>query len=178
MTGLSFGEIGFSQLVLVSADKTSADIYCYDKGPDGLWKLNNDLGHITGYAGRNGVNTDKHEGDGCSPAGLFGLGYAFGNSPKPKTGMEYRPITKDTYWIDDPNSKYYNQWVEGTDGADWTDGEHLSDNVISYAYAVVIDYNTPPGTVRGKGLGDFLTYRGRADLRLCHRDVRIRCFRC
>jgi L,D-peptidoglycan transpeptidase YkuD (ErfK/YbiS/YcfS/YnhG family) len=154
--GLTFDAIGHSQLVLVAAGKTSADIYCYDRGEDGIWKLNESLGYIKGYSGRNGVNFDKYEGDGCSPGGLFGLGYAFGNSPKPETGLSWRDITKDTYWIDDPNSKYYNQWVENVDDADWTGGEHLSENVSSYAYAALIEYNTAPNTVAGKGSAIFL----------------------
>jgi L,D-peptidoglycan transpeptidase YkuD (ErfK/YbiS/YcfS/YnhG family) len=153
--GLTFDDIDYSQLVLVAADGSKAAIYCYDKSENGVWKLNESLGYMMGYAGRNGVNTDKHEGDGCSPGGLFGLGYAFGNNPKPETGMPWRAITNDTYWIDDPNSKYYNQWVEGTDDADWTGGEHLSENVVSYAYAVVIEYNTVPNTVAGKGSAIF-----------------------
>jgi L,D-peptidoglycan transpeptidase YkuD (ErfK/YbiS/YcfS/YnhG family) len=152
---LSFDDIGCSQLILVNADKTNADIYCYDKGENGLWKLNETLGYIKGYVGRNGVSVDKHEGDGCSPGGLFSLSYAFGNNAKPETGLSWRAITKDTYWIDDPNSKYYNQWVENVDDADWTGGEHLSENVVSYAYAVVIDYNTAPNTVAGKGSAIF-----------------------
>jgi L,D-peptidoglycan transpeptidase YkuD (ErfK/YbiS/YcfS/YnhG family) len=154
--GLSFDVFDFSQLVLVAADGSTADIYCYDKGADGLWTLNESIGHVSGYSGRNGVSTDKHEGDGCSPGGLFKLGYAFGNNPEPPTGIDYRAITSETYWVDDPESEYYNQWVEGTDGADWTGGEHLSDNIVSYAYAIVIEYNTPPSTVAGKGSAIFL----------------------
>lgn len=153
--GLSFDDLSFSQLVIVAAEGSFADIYCYDKSDSGQWILNEEIGYIKGYAGRNGVNSDKHEGDGCSPAGLFRLGYAFGNNEKPSTGMEYRPITENTYWIDDPNSKYYNQWVEGTDNADWSGAEHLSENIVSYAYAVAIDYNTAPNTVAGKGSAIF-----------------------
>ena len=154
--GFSFGDFSFSQLVLVAAEGSKADIYCYDKGNNGLWALNENIGYAGGYIGRNGVSTDKHEGDGCSPSGLFSLGFVFGNKPKPTTAMDYRAITQETYWIDDPDSAYYNQWVEGTDGADWTGGEHLSDNTVSYAYAVVIDYNTAPNTVAGKGSAIFM----------------------
>ncbi len=153
--GLSFDSFAFSQLILVRADGSNADIYCYEKNDNGLWKLNDDLGYIAGYAGRNGVSTDKREGDGCTPGGLYRLGYAFGNKPQPPTGMAYRAITADSLWIDDPNSKYYNQWVEGMDGADWTSCEHLATNIVSYAYAVVVEYNTPPDTIAGKGSAIF-----------------------
>ena len=154
--GLSFDDFDFSQLVLVTADASQADIYCYDKDDNGLWELNEELGYIVGYAGRNGVSTDKREGDGCTPGGLYSLGFAFGNKPEPTTGLEYRAVTEDDYWVDDPNSIYYNQWVEGTDGADWTSSEHLAVNVVSYAYAVVIEYNMSPDTIAGKGSAIFI----------------------
>jgi L,D-peptidoglycan transpeptidase YkuD (ErfK/YbiS/YcfS/YnhG family) len=105
--------------------------------------------------GRNGVSADKREGDGCTPAGLFGFGFAFGNSAKPETGMTWRDVTSDSYWVDDPNSLYYNQWVEGRDNADWTSAEHLSESPKNYAYAVVVDYNTE-NTIAGNGSAIFL----------------------
>ncbi|NLT13037.1 MAG: hypothetical protein GXY05_01695, partial [Clostridiales bacterium] len=42
--GLSFDDIGHSQLILVAAEGAAADIYCYDKSADGLWKLNESTG--------------------------------------------------------------------------------------------------------------------------------------
>jgi L,D-peptidoglycan transpeptidase YkuD (ErfK/YbiS/YcfS/YnhG family) len=154
--GLSFEDLNFSQLVLVSAAGSNAEIYCYDKGRDGLWTFNKTTGYIKGYVGKNGVSSNKSEGDNCTPAGLFGLGYAFGNSAKPATGLEFRAVTKESYWVDDPNSLYYNQWVEGKQNADWHSAEHLSDSKSYYAYAVVVDYNMAPDTVPGKGSAIFL----------------------
>lgn len=156
--GLSFDEFTFSQLVLVAAEGAQASIYCYDKGGDGLWVVSDDIGYINGYVGRNGVTLKKHEGDGCTPEGLYGLGYAFGYSSEPATGMKYRVVTEESYWVDDPNSKYYNQWVEGADGADWNSAAHLSEFKGSYAYVVVIEYNTAPNTVSGAGSAIFLHY--------------------
>ncbi len=154
--GLSFEDIAFTQLVLVAAEGSKAMIYCYDKGESGQWVLNEDIGYVKGYVGRNGVSIEKLEGDGCTPGGLFALGYAFGNNAKPATGMAYKAITEESYWVDDPNSIYYNQWVEGKDDADWSSAEYLSENVVSYAYAVNIEYNTAPNIVAGKGSAIFL----------------------
>lgn len=154
--GLSLDDIAGSQLVLVAAAGSKADIYCYDKDDNGLWKLNTDIGTIKGYVGRNGVSFDKREGDGCTPGGLYGLSFAFGNSAKPVTGLSWRDVTENSYWVDDPDSLYYNQWVEGTDNADWTSAEHLSESPKNYAYAVVVDYNMAPNTVAGKGSAIFL----------------------
>lgn len=154
--GLSFDDLAFSQFVLVATAGSETDIYCYDKGDSGLWTFNKDLGVISGYVGRNGISTAKSEGDDYTPAGLFSLGYAFGNSAKPITGMAFKSITKDSYWVDDPNSIFYNQWVEGTVDADWRSAEHLADNIRSYAYAVVVEYNMAPNTVAGKGSAIFI----------------------
>lgn len=154
--GLSFDDFPFSQLVLVAADGSRAMIYCYNKSDAGLWQLDESTGYINGYIGRNGVSFEKREGDDATPAGLFNLSYAFGNRAKPSTGMEYREITKQSYWVDDPNSIYYNQWVEGTADADWSSAEHLSENINTYAYAVVVEYNTAPNTVAGNGSAIFL----------------------
>jgi len=153
--GLSFDDIGHSQLILVAAEGAAADIYCYDKSADGLWKLNESTGYIKGHVGKNGVSEGKREGDGCTPAGLFPLGYAFGNSAMPETGMTWRAVTAMSYWVDDPNSAYYNKWVEGTDGADWDSAEKLSEMPKYYAYAVVVEYNTE-NTAPGKGSAVFL----------------------
>lgn len=154
--GLSFDDLAFSQFVLVATAGSETDIYCYDKGDSGLWTFNKDIGVISGYVGRNGISTAKSEGDDYTPAGLFSLGYAFGNSAKPITGMTFKSITKDSYWVDDPNSIFYNQWVEGTVDADWFSAEHLADNIRSYAYAVVVEYNMAPNTVAGKGSAIFI----------------------
>lgn len=155
--GYRFEDFNFSQLVLVAAGDTGyATLYCYDKGDDGLWKLSADIGAVDGFVGRNGVRGNKQEGDGTTPTGLYSLGYAFGNSPKPETALEYRPVTTESYWVDDPGSLYYNQWVEGKDEADWTSAEHLADNVKTYAYAVVVNYNMAPDTVVGAGSAVFL----------------------
>ncbi len=153
--GLTFDVIPYSQLILVAAEGSKATLYCYDRDDNGLWMLNRDVGTIKGYVGKNGISADKREGDGYTPAGLFGLGYAFGNSAKPETGMTWRAVTKDSYWVDDPDSTYYNQWVEGRDGADWDSAEALSALSKLYAYAVVVEYNTQ-SIVAGKGSAIFL----------------------
>lgn len=69
--------------------------------------------------------------------------------------MEYRVVTEESYWVVDPNSKYYNQWVEGTDGADWNSAAHLSEIKGSCAYVIVIEYNTAPNTVAEAGSAVF-----------------------
>lgn len=153
--GLSFEDLDFTQLVLVVAHHSKAVIYCYEQS-NGIWNFNDGLGYINGYVGRNGVSENKIEGDDCTPAGMFRLGYAFGVNGKPETEMTFRQITENSFWVDDPDSEHYNQWVEGTEGADWNSAEHLCKYPNSYAYAIVIEYNWIPNIVSGAGSAVFL----------------------
>jgi L,D-peptidoglycan transpeptidase YkuD (ErfK/YbiS/YcfS/YnhG family) len=51
-------------------------------------------------------------------------------------------ITGQTYWVDDPNSVYYNQRVEGTQNRDWRSAEHMIRHEELYGLGFVIGYNT------------------------------------
>ena len=153
-SGIIFSELFFSQLILVIASGSDATVYCYDKSETGIWTENNDIGSINGHVGKNGVSASKCEGDGCTPIGLYPLGFTFGIYPKPDTAMDYKRITDTSYWVDDPESTHYNEWVEGHENADWSSAEKLSEHTGSYAYALVIDYNMDP-IVSGEGSAIF-----------------------
>lgn len=58
------------------------------------------------------------------------------------TGLSSFQITNDSYWVDDPNSVYYNQHIEGLENKDWESAEHMIDYTTAYEYGCVIDYNT------------------------------------
>jgi len=53
----------------------------------------------------------KREGDGRSPAGIFGIGPAFGAADTYETGLVYRPLTADDWCIDVADSPLYNRIV-------------------------------------------------------------------
>ncbi len=147
---LSSAGIPASQLLTALCKGSEAVIGRYEKSGRGLWHL---VGSpVAGYAGRNGVAKLKKEGDGCTPSGFFPLGYAFGCKEKPDTKMTFRPVTKRSVWVDDPASSRYNQWAE--EDGDWSSAERLADYPDSYAYAVVIEYNTAP-VIPGKGSAVF-----------------------
>ncbi len=96
---------------------------------------------------------EKREGDGKTPTGVFPLGMAFGYGPTCKTGLLYRMVSKNDFWVDDVNSTQYNQWVTGKpDAASY---EVLKRNDDLYKYAIVVEYNTNP-VVRGKGSAIFV----------------------
>lgn len=128
-----------SQLVAVLASGTSARIRFYSCS-DGLWQEIQDMS-CTGHVGRSGVLSTKREGDGGTPAGIYAIGTAFYIQDAPETALEIFQITADTYWVDDPNSKFYNQRVEGTDNKDWSSAEHMI-RYDAYRYGFVVEYNT------------------------------------
>ena len=116
---------------------------------DGGWQT---IVDTTGHIGENGIAVleDNAEWGRQTPEGAFGLGFAFGIKENPGTRMEYRQVNGNHYWVADPESVYYNQWVDITDPAivkDWSDNsqtEHLIDFTNPYAYSIVIQYNMPP----------------------------------
>lgn len=127
-----------SQLITVVAEGTTAQIRFFSC-QDGTWEEMQKL-NCQGRVGWNGVGTDKHEGDGCTPAGCFGIGSAFYIADMPDTKLDLFQITDETYWVDDPDSVFYNQKVEGTQNKDWNSAEHMiSYNV--YRYGFVVEYN-------------------------------------
>ena len=107
-----------------------------------------------GVVGKNGVSNKSREGDMCTPEGIYSLGFAFGIQPVNDLNVEYRQINDNCYWIDDPFSPLYNQWVESSD-VFWNSAEHMIDYPQAYKYAVVIEYNTDP-VISGKGSAIFL----------------------
>ena len=139
-----------SQLITVEADGNKANIRIFTC-EDGLWQAQPDL-NCSGFLGRNGSSANKQEGDGCTPIGLYGIGSGFYTKNAPETGLDLFQVTKDTYWIDDPNSQFYNQRVEGTENKDWKKAEHMID-YPEYLYGFVVNYNMP--VVKGAGSAIF-----------------------
>ncbi len=112
---------------------------------------------VSAYIGKNGVTKDKKEGDGKTTLGKFELGIILGKPTNinNKSGLEYRQITKDMYWVDDSKSKHYNQLVDISKvKKDWNSAEHLIDYPIQYEY--LIEIKTNPDNIKGKGSAIFL----------------------
>lgn len=142
-----------SQLIFVRSSGSNAEITLFQKEND-VWQ---NAHETSGFVGKNGVSTQSREGDYRTPGGLFPLGFAFGTeSPEQffNLAVTYRQIQEDCYWVDDPESEYYNQWVENTD-IRWNSAEHLADYPVAYHYAVAINYNMNP-VEKYKGSAIFL----------------------
>ncbi|HXP10354.1 MAG TPA: hypothetical protein VN828_17770 [Acidobacteriaceae bacterium] len=86
----------------------------------------------------------KKEGDGRSPAGVFALGTAFGDSSQPLPGLKtpYLQLTPSIECVDDSRSKYYNRVVDrSTVVPDWTSSEHMLDIGEAYRWGIVVGHN-------------------------------------
>jgi len=105
--------------------------------------------------GRKGIAplNEKREGDGRTPSGIYPIGPAFGYASSFNTKLVYRQSTKNDFWVDDVNSRQYNQWVTGTPDAKSFEKMHRSDDL--YKYGAVIEYNTDP-IVPGNGSAIFM----------------------
>lgn len=147
----NLSEAGCKQLVTVSSSGSSAHIGFYEFN-ENEWVLDEALS-CDGFVGANGVTSDMHEGGYASPKGLYPVGDAFYIYNKPETGLSTFEVTYDTYWVDDPDSKYYNKRVEGTLDKDWNSAEHMIDYATAYEYGFVIDYN--PDAVYNAGSAIF-----------------------
>ncbi len=128
------------QLIVVTAEQQNASIRFYQL-VDQLWVEEPSLA-CSGFVGKNGVSQSKREGDRFTPAGLFGIGHGFHiPATPPPTGLDCLAITEESYWVDDPESDYYNQYVTTTDPTEWNSAEHMID-FKEYEYGFVIDYNS------------------------------------
>ena len=90
----------------------------------------------------------KHEGDGRSPAGLFALGTAFGDTKAPIPGLKlpYLELTPSIECVDDPSSAHYNRIVDRDSltpagKPDWHSSEHMREVGEAYRWGIVVDLN-------------------------------------
>ncbi|MBQ7050801.1 MAG: hypothetical protein IJN87_09245 [Firmicutes bacterium] len=144
-------ELNAQQLIVVisAGDRAEVSMYEFD-GDD--WQ---DLGlTYQGFVGKYGVSREAREGANMTPFGLYPVGEAFYFNEKPVTGLDCFAVTPDTYWVDDPESRFYNMHREGTTDKDWNSAEHMIDYPYHYEYGFVIKYNMDP-IVPGRGSAIF-----------------------
>ena len=100
--------------------------------------------NLEAVSGKNGFapQGEKMEGDGRTPSGIFDLSYAFGYDASVQTKLDYRQAMDNDFWVDDPESLLYNQWVRGTPPAKSYERMKRDDDL--YKYGIVIDYNSNP----------------------------------
>lgn len=140
-----------NQLIFVSASGTTATIAMVTRDADGTWS--EDL-CTSGYVGSAGVG-ETTEWNHRTPRGQFGFTYAFGILPNPGTKLSYTQVDDTYYWVDDVNSRYYNQFVTTkTTPKAWNSAEHIIEINPTYHYVLSLDYN--PNCTPGVGSAIFL----------------------
>ncbi|MHB8680670.1 MAG: L,D-transpeptidase family protein [Acidimicrobiales bacterium] len=145
------------QEVVVSASgygATTATLTAYQRTTAG-WRVA--YGPWTAYVGYDGFAPPgaKREGDGRTPSGTYGFGFAFGVESDPGVHLAYRQVTgPNIVWDDDPSSALYNQWVDTNTANAGADPEPM-DNTPAYDHGAVIAYNMDP-VVAGAGSAIFL----------------------
>ncbi|MEU5363691.1 L,D-transpeptidase family protein [Streptomyces sp. NPDC005925] len=154
---------GGAQLITAQAAgtaSTSGTLTWWDLR-DGHWTR---AGSAPARFGENGLTegASRQQGTETTPAGLYGLPYAFGvEAAPPGTTYPYRRVDDDSWWCQDNGSRSYNRWSEPR-AADCraTESEHLITYGTQYAYALVVGFNYAR-PVRGRGAGIFLHVDGR-----------------
>ena len=156
--GLLCGSNGISacsaaeiEIEVVAADTTGTLV---------VYSINNDkreeLLRTEAYVGRNGCDTDKREGDGKTPVGVYEIRRGFGLNTPPAVSIDYTQLQGGEQWVDDVASARYNQWVtRDTTPVDWNSAEDLPSETEAYKYVAVIEYNTD-NIVKGAGSAIFL----------------------
>jgi L,D-peptidoglycan transpeptidase YkuD (ErfK/YbiS/YcfS/YnhG family) len=105
--------------------------------------------------GRSGIATDKHEGDGATPAGrlpLRELLYRADRIARPRSRLIALPLARDDGWCDDSGHADYNRRVKLPHPARC---ETLWREDALYDLIAVLGYNDAP-VVPGRGSAIFL----------------------
>lgn len=127
-----------NQILAVVAKDNFATVSLHEKNKDGIWI---ESFSTQASIGKNGIGKTR-EGDGKTPTGIYHFTFAFGIKENPGANFEYIEVDDSHYWVDDSNSKYYNQFVSTKDvEKDWDSAEHILSEEGSYNYVLATDYN-------------------------------------
>jgi L,D-peptidoglycan transpeptidase YkuD (ErfK/YbiS/YcfS/YnhG family) len=111
------------------------------------------------WLGQRGISGNKREGDRTTPAGFFGFNHVmYGLAPNPGVRFPYHRIVCGDWWVEDPQSPYYNLFHHvrcGSKPPFRVTSEDMSKSPTAYRNLAVIDSNTNP-IVPGRGSGIFL----------------------
>jgi L,D-peptidoglycan transpeptidase YkuD (ErfK/YbiS/YcfS/YnhG family) len=109
--------------------------------------------------GKNGLSSNRREGDGTTPTGTFRIGRTmYGNEPNPGLRFAYRRLRCGDWWDEDPSSPTYNSFQHvrcGTKPPFAGESEGMWQQPRPYPHLAVIEYNMRPA-VPGRGSGIFL----------------------
>jgi len=160
---------GARQLVVVTSagwDATDGSLRRFERDGDGKWRQAGDAVPVMlgrsgsawglGLHGEPGDGPRKREGDGRAPAGVFGIGTAFGYADGAITSLPYAAMDAGDWCIDVADSPLYNRIVNTRDvGDDAIEGstepmrrDLHADGDVRYKLGFVVEHNaaaTPGG---------------------------------
>jgi L,D-peptidoglycan transpeptidase YkuD (ErfK/YbiS/YcfS/YnhG family) len=149
-------------------DSSSVTLRLYSK-VGGAWQPASDpwkgrLGK-SGLVWGNGLSPNpkgavtKREGDNRSPAGVFGIGGAWGYDAaiRKNPALPYRQITSRDLWVEDPQSPQYNRHVilNHDPATPWEKKQQMRQGDAAHALKLFIAHNAPPHAVPGAGSSIF-----------------------
>jgi L,D-peptidoglycan transpeptidase YkuD (ErfK/YbiS/YcfS/YnhG family) len=149
---------GAGQVLVVTSEgwsSSTARLRAYQRAADGSWRLR--LGPVPARVGSNGFvpAERRRQSTATTPAGTFGVLWAFGTGPDPGTALDYRRVGANDWWPYDPRDpETYNVWQPRRGpAADWRTSwaEDLSSYGRQYRLAAVLDFNLPSGVHRSEG---------------------------
>ena len=150
---------GASQLITVetaSARSTYAELRIWRRSGR-CWVAAG--GPYPARVGRNGVAANRREGDGTTPAGVFGIhATMYGNEPNPGVRFRYRRLRCGDWWSEDPASPTYNTFQHvpcGRRPPFRVETPGMWQQPLAYPYLAVVAFNMRPA-VPGRGSGIFL----------------------
>jgi L,D-peptidoglycan transpeptidase YkuD (ErfK/YbiS/YcfS/YnhG family) len=116
-------------------------------------------GPFTARLGKNGLSSNRREGDGTTPTGTYRIGRTmYGNDADPGVRFAYRRLRCGDWWDEDPRSPTYNSFRHvacGTRPPFAGGSEGMWQQPRPYPFLAVIEYNMRP-VVPGRGSGIFL----------------------
>jgi len=149
--------VGFedsSQVVVVTAknSRTSyATVRAYERRSDGTWR--SVLGATPARIGYSGLvlGSDRRQGTGKTPIGVFPIVTTFGRLASPGTEMPYVKFDRNDAWTYNPRSpSTYNLFQ--TANRSWRSFGDYVEQLWSYGgqynNVAVMDYNLPKGEIR------------------------------
>ncbi len=147
------------QVVVVTADSASTSygtVRAYERRADGTWAQV--LGATPARLGSTGLvdGERRRQGSGKTPAGTYGIEWAFGRATDPGSGLRYVRVDRDDAWTYHPDSpSTYNVFQDAA--VPWRGFGSYVERLWSYGpqydYVAVLDYNLPDGEVRRDARG-------------------------
>ena len=109
--------------------------------------------------GKNGLSSNRREGDGTTPTGTYRIGRTmYGNEANPGVRFRYRRLRCGDWWDEDSRSPTYNSFQHvpcGTKPPFGGGSEGMWQQPRPYPFLAVIEFNARP-VVPGRGSGMFL----------------------